>query len=252
MPKNKEINIDSEIELMKKFVYAIRDEIMYVISIYETWHPMVSDDELQSRFNHSLAGQSFVFIRIALQREILLTLTRLWDGVGGSISIKKIAHNLENKHFVKKLIEKTYKIENDTEESYFIKSEMSSYVESKINQVLSIMNAYIKPNGHGLKILFYLKELRNKKLAHNQVNVEEANFDSNINIDITFGELDTLFKDMLIIAEFLLSIFHRHGYNMDEARRVDATYARIFWRGATGEKKPGHPDYRSSITLESV
>jgi hypothetical protein len=68
------------IERLKNLVDTARQEIELAVMFHETWRPAAYDTGLHDRIGTSYAAHAFQIIRMSLRRELLLALTRLWDG----------------------------------------------------------------------------------------------------------------------------------------------------------------------------
>lgn len=79
-----------------KQVTAARQEFDMAVTFHETWKPAAYDQGLHSRMGPSYASQTFLVIRTALRREMVLALMRLWDKSRGSVRVWRIAENLRN------------------------------------------------------------------------------------------------------------------------------------------------------------
>jgi hypothetical protein len=83
--------VASKIASLQKQVKAAQQEFDMAITFHETWRPIAYDEDLQKRMGKSSATQTFLVVRSALRREMLLALMRLWDkdqrNVGMELSI---------------------------------------------------------------------------------------------------------------------------------------------------------------------
>ena len=83
-----------DIESLTKRVKAAQEEFDMVVAFHETWRPMAVDADLHARMGASYASQSFLVIKIALRREMLMGMMRIWDYANGSVKIKSIVDDI--------------------------------------------------------------------------------------------------------------------------------------------------------------
>ena len=97
--------IARETSRLRKLVDAAIGEFDQAVVFHEAWKPAAGDDALHARMGKSYATNVFNVIRVALRREVLLALGRLWDGDGKSVGFPQIAEKLHKAHIVHALIE---------------------------------------------------------------------------------------------------------------------------------------------------
>ena len=68
---------DSKIVSLTERVQAACGEVELAIQFHEAWRPAAFDADLMDRMSHSYAGNTFLVVRAALRREVLLALVRL-------------------------------------------------------------------------------------------------------------------------------------------------------------------------------
>ena len=105
------------------------------------------DKDLHQRIGHSYAGNSFLIIRAALRRELLLALARLWDTNSAAVRMNKIAAELADPAILDAL---AAELRTDADEAFRI---IRKYQEGG--------------TGHGT--LNVLLDLRHQRLAHRQL-----------------------------------------------------------------------------------
>src|ERR1700741_4936414 len=89
------MSVDLGTELRARVKAAVQ-EYDAVVQFHESWRIAAHDKALRGRVSHSFAGQTFLIVRRALRREMLLGLSRLWDYRTEAIKIISIADDLEN------------------------------------------------------------------------------------------------------------------------------------------------------------
>ncbi len=60
-------------------VKAAQQEFDMAVTFHEVWKPAAYDKDLHHRMGKSYASNAFNVVRVALRREMLLALMRLWD-----------------------------------------------------------------------------------------------------------------------------------------------------------------------------
>src|SRR4051812_39505922 len=89
---------DPVITLLRKHVKAMQEEFDQAVMFHEVWKPTANDDQLHKRMGKSYATQTFLVVRMALRREMILALLRIWDtGNNGGISLNSVAKILREK-----------------------------------------------------------------------------------------------------------------------------------------------------------
>src|SRR5712675_1597348 len=75
-------------------IKAAVEEYDSVVAYHESWRIASRDKALHERISHSFAGKTFLVVRAALRREMLLAMLRLWDTRTEAIKISSIADDL--------------------------------------------------------------------------------------------------------------------------------------------------------------
>jgi hypothetical protein len=85
-------------------IVALRDKVKAAVEEYdaavqfhESWRIAARDKALQERVSHSFVGQTFLIVRRALRREMLLALHRLWDPQTKTVHMVSIVDDLESR-----------------------------------------------------------------------------------------------------------------------------------------------------------
>lgn len=99
------MDIDIELDRAMRSVEAAVEEARLAIQFHETWRPTVFDAALLGRMGNSYATHSFHIIRIALRRELLLALTRIWDKDSKSIKLTWVEEFLKGNDLFDALVE---------------------------------------------------------------------------------------------------------------------------------------------------
>jgi len=151
------MSVDPASDLRGRVKAAVR-EYDTVVQFHESWRIAAHDKALHGRVSHSFAGQTFLIVRRALRREMLLGLSRLWDHRTEAIKIISIADDLENPTILDSLLPNT-----------------PIYAEARgqAAQAAALIRRYEK-GGSSHSTLSRLRKLRNQHLAHHQITAKLA------------------------------------------------------------------------------
>ena len=155
-----------DIERLNNLVDTARQEIELAIMLHETWRPAAYDTDLHSRIGTSYAAHSFQIIRLALRRELLLALTRVWDTNTKAVRMSLIADRLRDRTCFEALVQ--FRVGRTGPRSRFTPDIMREELTPKRNQVLKLINKYYV-DGTAFEVLKKLKTLRNEHLAHREL-----------------------------------------------------------------------------------
>ena len=212
---------DPASDLRAKVKAAVR-EYDTVIQFHESWRIAAHDKALHGRVSHSFAGQTFLIIRRALRREMLLGLSRLWDHRTEAIKIISIADDLENPTILDSLLPNT-----------------SIYAEARDQaaEAVTLIRRYEK-GGSSHSTLSRLRKLRNQHLAHHQITAKPIGVVEEEEIE---KHMDDLYADSATLIRLLEHVVERTAYDPREAAGVYEFYAKLFWESVTSERSEGHP-----------
>jgi len=91
---------DPTIIALRAKVIAAREEFDLAVTFHEAWKPAAYDGQLHTRMGPSYASNTFLTIRQALRREMLLALMRLWDNDKRLVSMISIYNILNDKRVI--------------------------------------------------------------------------------------------------------------------------------------------------------
>ena len=91
---------DPKITALRAKVTAAREEFDMAVAFHEAWKPAAYDNDLHVRMGASYASNTFLTVRTALRREVLLALMRLWGNDPRVVSMKSIANTLQDKRVI--------------------------------------------------------------------------------------------------------------------------------------------------------
>jgi hypothetical protein len=95
------MNIDDQtIVSVREKVDAAREELDMAVTFHEAWKPSAYDEDLHKRMGASYATNTFLVVRTALYREMLLALMRLWDKDTRAIGMESIAATIGDPHLI--------------------------------------------------------------------------------------------------------------------------------------------------------
>jgi hypothetical protein len=93
----KRMNVgDPNILSLRQNVEAAAQEFDMAVKFHETWKPTVHDDDLRRRMGMSYATNTMKVVRLALRREMVLALMRLWDNPQHTLRLEQIARTLSD------------------------------------------------------------------------------------------------------------------------------------------------------------
>lgn len=230
MPKNSAGDVDQ----LKALVDEAFKELHEAMQFHEAWRPTRTDSGLHERMSFCSAGNTFLAIRFALRRELLLSLARLWDNTKGTLRLSEIGRLLRNEQVIDALADERHK-----PSSIFPLDVLRSSIAHEARQALSIIDKYDgrrSPEAVSEKI----RRLRNNVLAHRSTSYEHVPDDSPGD-----NEVEDLYQNMASLIAHLLHVTQATAYNPREYADQLKTCAHHFWAGVKGERTEGHPHYRA-------
>lgn len=203
----------------------------------KAWKPTAFDKALHERIGRSYAGNTFLVIRQALRREMLLALLRIWDKSRGTVRLRDISKALRNQQTMELL---TAPRPTDPPIPKYFEKEIRDHLQPTARDIIKIIEKYLPTSG---KSPFpRLKALRNEQLAHRQFKATPVETHAQDDLD---KEVEALYQDTSELVRLLWHLIMRTAFNPSEAAEVYAVYARHFWAGVSGEKTAGHPNFRA-------
>lgn len=223
-----------EIAALREKVSAAREEFDMAVSFHEAWKPAAYDDTLHERLGVSYASQTFLVIRSALRREMLMALMRLWDKNKNAVGMKRLAETLRNEDVIDALaVDRAAKFGG---EAYVVK-EMRQLLQQKADDAIGLIDQYVN-GGVRYTVFENLKTLRDEHLAHRQTTPTKAP-----GAGTADDEIETFYQDTLKVVKLLLSVVNADAYDPTETAKVHSHYATLFWAAVRGERTEGHPSY---------
>ena len=208
------------------------------VAFYEVWKPAVLDQELLQRLNETLAGNAFVTIRAALQRELIMSIMRIWDDHDDAICLRKIMTLLDDHRTLGAIVNRAIdrQFEGQDIDRTALHQDMLKGYQASVEVCRKIISKYKSGARH--EFFKRIGQLRDEHLAHRQV---------------IRGKLPTGTDDMPLFEEFvtdtrmlvadLLNIIHNRLIDRALPGLVQQD-AKLFWASVRGEADSSHPDYQ--------
>jgi len=234
---------DEPMVRLRAMVRAAHEDFSQTMAFHESWLPMLFDEDLRARMGVSLATNTFGFIRVALRREVILGLMRVWDNRSDSIKIEFIAARLREAAVIEAIATRGG-TRGDTVVVDAIKRELMAGRD----KTLAIIDKYSR-GGQKEAVLEGVRALRNRQLAHRHTGLHP---DVVRPPDTSDKEVDELYADTLELVPLLLHVVLATAYDPHETAEVFQRYAEYFWAPVRGERTEGHPNYRPLPDLPGV
>lgn len=235
---NHATTLAGRLEAAKAAVEAAQAEALLAVQFHETWRPTIADPDLRERMGHSFATHTFHIIRMALRREVLLALMRLWDKDSRAVKLTGIAELLRDRVFFDELVRHRA---SRMGYSFDVSDKMREALEPKRDRICALIRKYT----HGEEcptLLDRLTTLRHEQLAHRQT--QEPTDPAEL--QHTDEEVEEFYQDTLEIIRLMLSVFLARAFDIgSEATKVFQHHAKYFWAAARGERTEGHPFFNS-------
>jgi hypothetical protein len=84
------------IQELRRKIRAAQEEFDLAVTFHEVWKPGAYDTNLHSRLGTSYATQAFNVVLMALRREMVLAMVRLWDRDSRAVGMQAIADDIRN------------------------------------------------------------------------------------------------------------------------------------------------------------
>ncbi len=253
---------DPTIVALRKKVTAAVEEFDTAIAFHEAWKPAAHDRALHLRLGPSYATNTFIVVRQALRREMLLAMMRLWDDDERAVGMKAIATTLTDSCVIDALVAECeahwHELDlhslNDIPESERFESieafrrnesefgrSQGEALRQKASEAIAIINSYAK-RGSRKATLGKLRRLRNEHLAHRQVTPTPREI---AGADASYDEIEAVYQDMARLIHHLRLAVASMDYDQEATARLHRRNAVLFWSPVRGERTKGHPDYRA-------
>jgi hypothetical protein len=250
-----------EIVALQAKVKAADEEFHIAMACHEAWKPAAYDTSLHDRIGTSYAAHTFLLVRQVLRREVVLSLTRLWDGDKRSVGMSSIANALGNERIMDALAAHCaaqwggLPVSNwddipEEQRPAVLEAVQSSEAQFGLSQgellreraaeAINIIHRYDR-GGADHATLEMLMTLRNERLAHRQVKPSASEARDHDAFD---ERVESFYQNMAKLIRLLLSAVVQVSYNPDESAEIARRNAGFFWASVRGERTEGHPNYR--------
>jgi hypothetical protein len=227
--------VASKIASLREQVEAAKQEFDMALTFHETWKPAAYDKDLHERMGDSFATHTFLVVRSALRREMLLALMRLWDKDSRAVRMKEsIADVLREQSVVHALA-----ADSAARGMAGWEDQMRSELSQRAVKAIALVDKYSKGGSHHT-VLKNLRRLRHERLAHRQT---EATPVAATGLEATDEEIESFYQDNSELIHLLLSLVERIAYDPNDTAEVYRFYAKFFWAGVRGERTQGHPNH---------
>jgi AbiU2 len=234
--------MEAEIEKLRAQVDAAREEFDLALWFYEAWRPAALDSNLHARMGSSYSTDTFLAIREALRREMLLAVARLWDTDKKAVRLTLISSLLADDSLIRTLADEGAK----RFDWPGVADEIYSDFKQQADDVISVVRKY-KAGGAKEAVLDNLIRERHEHLAHRQVQPSEMAISL-----ATASDIEILFDDMSRVISTLLHVAKATGYDPIDTAEVFRRHSALFWENARGERTVGHPSYREVPAIPKV
>jgi hypothetical protein len=233
-----DLKVASKIASLREQVDAAQQEFDMAITFHETWKPAAYDEDLQNRMGTSFATNAFIVVRMALRREMLLALMRIWDKDPRAVRMKEsIADLLRDQSVV-------HGLAADSAARTGMagwEDQMRSKLSQRASEAIALVDKYSKGGSH-CTVLENLRRLRHKHLAHRQT---EAMPVAATGLDAPDEEIESFYQDNSKLVGLLSSLVAAVTYDPNHTAEVAGFWAKFFWAGVRGERTEGHPNYQA-------
>lgn len=209
--------IPDPVRYLREKVKAAIYEYEFAMQMHESWRIAAEDSNLHQRVSNSYAGQTFLIVRVALRREMLLALFRLWDKQNGAVEIASIADCLERPDVLESLLPNTF---------------IYADARAQAAKAIALIRDYQKV-GSKHSTLKTLVRFRNEVLAHHQTASRPSGSIAEDKLEMI---VDQLYQDSATLITLLEHVVNRTAYNPKEAAEVYNYYAKFFWKSVTSER----------------
>jgi AbiU2 len=233
-----------EIRALRAKVRAASQEFDFAQKCHEAWKPAANDKALHERVGHSYAANTFLIVRQALRREMLLALLRLWDREQRTVRMSDIAKALGDGQIMDALATASAARfgKLGSPEFNYVKKTMGEELRAQAQEAIAIIRKYER-GGTGHTAFTNLWTLRCERLAHRQVELTAIEAGDQDTLD---KQTEAFYQDTSNLVGLLFHVVEKTGYNPAEGAAVYARYAELFWASVRGERTKGHPQYRLS------
>jgi AbiU2 len=210
---------DRTIVELQRMVTAAQEEFDLAVIFHEIWKPAAYDQDLHTRLGNSYATQAFLVARMALRREMVLALVRLWDTNKEGVRMELIRHQLRNSNVIDVLAQDRADRLGFSDVLEYMREDLAGKADRAIELIAKYMEGGPRNN-----VLKALRTLRHKRLAHRQASPATAPGAS-----ATDEEIEEFYQDNSKLIHILLSLVNAMAYDPQDTAGVFGFYAKSFW-----------------------
>ncbi len=221
---------DPKILPLRAKARAAHEEFDTAQACHEAWKPAAYDEALHERIGRSFAANTFIVLRQALRREMLLALMRLWDNNSQAVGMKSIANSLQDKRIMDALAAECEAQGGGLGDADVLGKfgrEQSDALRQRAMEAIAIIDTYTD-GGSRYSTYKKLKRLRDEHLAYRQVTPTPAEV---VGADTTDEEIENFYQDMSRLIRLLRGSVEDTDYNPEETAKLRRRHAALFCRG---------------------
>ncbi|WP_035468664.1 AbiU2 domain-containing protein [Trinickia symbiotica] len=230
----------NDLPVLKDRVHAAQEELDMAVLFHTSWKPAAYDEDLRERMGNSYATHTFNIVRMALRREMLMALMRIWDYTDDSVRIGSVIDGIRSRDVIDALVaERLSGLSKQSNMTFLgFGAQMRDAIQSGASKAIELFEQYC-PGGSRRAVLENLRRVRHERLAHRQVTPSKPNGPA-----ATDEQIEAFYQDTTALVGKLLSVVLGVAYNFAETANVYSRPAALFWMSVRGERTEGHPDYR--------
>jgi len=210
-------NINDELEDLRNKAKAAREELDMAVVFHEICKPVHHYTSAPAA--NSYASGTLNAVLVALRREMLAALFRLWDRDKRTPGMESIADTLGDSAVIEALVQNRMAPNLPQEADIGIRKAL----QKDADKFIYLVNKY-KQGGSQAHVLKRLRALRNKKLAHRQVLPSPGTGAS-----VTDQEIEEFYKDNKELVRILVHLANAEAYDPNQTESVYRHAARQFW-----------------------
>jgi len=217
---------DPKILRLRAQIKAAEEDFETAVMFHESWKPAAYDKELHQRLRNSYAAHTFVIVRTALRREMLLALLRLWDGNADAVGMDLIAETLRDRAVIGALAaDRASRFDAADRAEGLMRRDLGRLADDAIE----LIEKYSRGGSHHA-VREKLWALQSRSLVHRQIAMATA-------ADAADDEIESFYQDNLALVRLLLSLVRAVAYNPEDAAKIYRLNAASFWGEVRGERR---------------
>ena len=144
----------SDLSVLKDRIHAAQEELDMAVLFHTSWKPAAYDEDLHKRMGNSYATHTFNIIRMALRREMLMALLRIWDYTDNSVQIRTVMDGIKCPKIIDALVAERLSglSKRSTMITLSFEKQMRGAVQSSANEAIELFEQYC-PGGSRRSVL---------------------------------------------------------------------------------------------------